>query len=83
MTAQDEIYKKIKSYDKRILDFNRDENDFIPAHYSPKEDGLYVTLRCGLAGISQKLDRYKDGKWQTIILDGSKVIAYSRNKVEL
>ena len=83
MTKQDEIYKKIKSYDKRILDFNHDENDFIPAHYPPKEDGLYVTLRCGLAGISQTLDRYKDGRWELRVLDSSKVIAYLRNKVEL
>lgn len=83
MTTQDEIYKKIKSYDKRILDFDTDENNFKPAHYPPKEDGMYVTLRCGLAGISQTLDRYEDGEWQLRVLDGSKVIAYSKNKVEL
>ena len=48
-----------------------------------KEDGMYITIRCGFAGIYQRLDRYKDGKWQLIVLDGSKVIAYSKNKVEL
>lgn len=83
MTTQDEIYKKIKSYDKKILEFDSGENNFKPSHYPPKEDGMYITLRCGLAGISQTLDRYKDGEWQLRVLDGSKVIAYSKNKVEL
>ena len=83
MTTQDEIYKKIKSYQKRIFDFDREENDFKPAHYPPKEEGLYVTLRCGFTGITQELDRYENGEWQLRVLDGSKVIAYSRNKVEL
>lgn len=83
MDTQDEIYKKIKSYDKKILEFDSGENDFKPAHYPPKEDGMYITIRCGFAGIYQRLDRYKDGKWQLIVLDGSKVIAYSKNKVEL
>ena len=83
MTTQDEIYKKIKSYDKKILVFDSGENNFKPAHYPPKEDGMYVTIRCGLAGISQTLDRWKDGEWQLRVLDGSKVIAYSKNKVEL
>lgn len=83
MTAQDEIYKKIKSYEKKILEFDSGENNFKPAHYPPKEDGLYITLRCGLVGISQRLDQYKDGEWQLRVLDGSKVIAYSKNKVEL
>ncbi len=83
MTTQDEIYKKIKSYDKRILDFDSDENNFKPAHYPPKEDGMYITIRCGFAGISQTLDQYKDGEWQLRVLDGSKVIAYSKKQVEL
>lgn len=83
MTAQDEVYKKIKSYQKRIFDFDREENDFKPAHYPPKEEGLYVTLRCGFTGITQELDRYENGEWQLRVLDGSKVIAYSRNTIEL
>ena len=83
MTTQDEIYKKMKSYQKRIFDFDRGENDFKPAHYPPKEEGLYVTLRCGFTGITQELDRYENGEWQLRVLDGSKVIAYSRNTIEL
>ena len=83
MTTQDEIYKKVKSYQKRIFDFDREENDFKPAHYPPKEDGLYVTLRCGFTGITQELDRYENGEWQLRVLDGSKVIAYSKNTIEL
>ena len=81
-----EIYKKIKSYDKRILDFN---NDFTPAVNStgtarnPKEEGLYITIRCGFAGIYQCLNRWKDGKWQNQVLDGSTTIAFSKQLVDL
>ncbi len=81
MNTQDEIYKKIKSYDRRIFDFT-DEEPFKPAHYPVKEDGMYLTIRCGLSGIYQTLDEYKDGQWQLVVLDGSRVIAYSKNKVE-
>ncbi len=82
MTIDDEIYKKIKSYDKRIFDFN-EQNNFKPAHYPVKEDGLYVTIRCGLSGIYQTLDRFENGDWQLRVLDGSRIIAYSKDKVEL
>ena len=83
MTPEDSIYKKIKSYDKQILEFDSGENNFKPAHYPPKEDGVYVTLRCGLSGINQTLDQYKDGQWQLRVLDGSTVIAYSKYRIEL
>ena len=83
MNTQDEIYKKIKSYDKKILEFDLDDNNFKPAHYPPKEDGMYITIRCGFSGIYQTLDQYKDGEWQLRVLDGSKVIAYSKNKIDL
>ena len=83
MNTQDEIYKKIKSYDKKILEFDLDDNNFKPAHYPPKEDGMYITIRCGFSGIYQTLDQYEDGEWQLRVLDGSKVIAYSKNKIDL
>ena len=85
MTTEDEIYKKYKSYNKRIFDFSYDKNRFKPAHYpyQPKEDGLYLTIRCGLSGIYQTLDRFENGKWQLIVPDGSTVIAYSKEKIEL
>ncbi len=75
----------IKTYEKRIFDFDREkeENNFIPAHYNPKEDGIYLTIRCGLTGIYTKVNEWKDGKWQMGILDGSTTIAYSRNKLNL
>ena len=85
MTKDDATYKEIRSYDKNILSFDRNTPgmDFIPAHYLPKKDGLYVTIRCGLAGIRQTLNEWKDGKWQMNCLDGSVTIAYSRNTMEL
>ena len=85
MTKEDPIYKEIKSYDKRILDFDRDNPalDFRPAHYPPKENGLYLTIRCGLSGIYQTLNEWKDGHWMNQVLDGSETIAYSREKIVL
>ena len=73
----------IKTYEKRIFDFDREENDFKPAQYKPKEDGIYLTIRCGLTGIYTSVNEWKDGNWQCHILDGSTTIAYSRNKLEL
>jgi hypothetical protein len=48
-----------------------------------QEEGYYVTIRCGLSGIYQVLNQWKDGKWQMQILDASDTIAYSKEKVEL
>jgi hypothetical protein len=42
-----------------------------------------VTIRCGLSGIYQVLNQWKDGAWQMQILDASDTIAYSKEKVEL
>lgn len=74
------MYEKINSYRKDIFKFH---NDFKPAKYPPQEDGYYVTIRCGLSGIYQVLNQWKDGKWQMQILDASDTIAYSKEKVEL
>lgn len=62
----------------RILDF---DNDYKPSNYPPKVDGYYMTIRCGLGGIYYRLDEYKEGRWQLGILDGSYVIAYSRETI--
>lgn len=61
-----------------ILNFN---NDYKPANHLPKEDGFYMTIRCGLGGIYYELDEWKDGNWQVRILDASYVIAYSRETI--
>lgn len=87
MNVDDPIYKKYKSYEKDIFKFDRinEESNFVPSTYcgNPKEEGMYVTIRCGLSGIYQVLNWWKDGKWQMECCDGSSTIAYSRNKVEL
>lgn len=91
MKRIEEIEKKLKplmdemhSYERRILEFKRDDGyDFVPGHYPPTEDGIYVTLRCGFTGIYQTLNEWKDGKWQIGITDGSTTIAYSRKTIKL
>ncbi len=47
----------------------------------PKEDGYYMTIRCGLGGIYTHLDEWKDNHWQVGITDASTVIAYSRDQI--
>ena len=93
MDAHNELYEKIKSYRKTIFTFDREVEDknFKPFHralYTPKENGYYLTIRCGLSGIYTELDEWKsgegyDGGWQLGVLDGSRVIAFSRKKIEL
>ena len=60
--------------------FNFDGN-YIPSHHTPKEEGFYMTIRCGLNGIYTHLDEWKGGHWQVRILDDSKVIAYSKEQI--
>lgn len=62
----------------KILTFN---GEYKLAKYPPKEDGFYMTVRCGLGGIYTNLDEWKNNKWQVGILDDSNVIAYSREQI--
>ena len=71
---------EIESYTKNIMDF---KGQFKPAHRDPNVDGLYLTIRCGLGGIYQMLNEFKDGHWQTRVADDSRTIAYSREIITL
>ena len=68
----------MKIIEKDILKFN---NDYTPAHYPPKENGFYMTIRCGLSGIYSCLNEWKDDKWQMEVLDASTTIAYSKEQI--
>lgn len=57
------------------------EGKYKLAKYPPKEDGFYMTVRCGLGGIYTNLDEWKNNKWQVGILDDSNVIAYSKEQI--
>ena len=73
-----EALEFIKKFEHPIMKFNRDDGDlnFIPGHHPPKEDGVYLTIRCGRGGIYTSVNFWKDGHWQNTILDDSRVIAY-------
>ena len=64
--------------EKDILKFH---DDYTPAHYTPTEEGYYMTIRCGFSGIYSCLNEWKDGKWQMEVLDGSTTIAYSKEQI--
>ena len=75
----------MKFYEIEIFKFNRDSPslDFVPMTYPPTKDGMYLTIRCGLSGISTSINQWKDGSWQRFCLDASQVIAYSRNQIDI
>ena len=86
MDTNSPIYKKIISYEKEFVRFDRGKEDtnFCPMHITPPtEEGMYVTIRCGYTGIYQVLNEWKNGKWQMECTDGSTTIAYSRNTITL
>lgn len=68
----------MKIKEGHILNF---DGDFKPAKHQPRESGYYMTIRCGLGGIYYNLDEWKDDRWQVAILDGSYVIAYSKEQI--
>ena len=61
-----------------IFDFN---GEYKLASCKPKEDGFYMTIRCGLGGIYHMLDEWKDDQWKVGVTDASSVIAYSREQI--
>ena len=75
------LLEKMKEFEKHIFNFDRDDENanFVPMTFKPKEEGTYLTIRCGLGGIYTAFNEWKDGQWQCGICDASQVIAYSRN----
>jgi len=63
---------------EHIFNFNR---EYKLAKYPPKEDGYYMTIRCGLNGIYTHFDEWKNNMWQLGVLDNSSVIAYSNKQI--
>lgn len=68
----------MKITEENIYEFH---GEYKPSNNPPKEDGAYMTIRCGLGGIYTMLDEWKDGKWQVGVTDASRVIAYSRERI--
>lgn len=79
------VLEEMKTYERNIFKFDHAENNFIP--YSnkvkPKENGLYLTIRCGLSGIYTVLNEWKDDNWQMAIADGSTTVAFDPTPVVL
>lgn len=63
---------------EHIFDF---KDDYKLAKYPPKEDGYYITVKCGLGGIYTSLNEWKNGEWMVLTTDDSDVIAYSKEQV--
>ena len=85
--------KIIDEYDEDELDFDFDKDPlddktiykfngkYMLSKYPPKEDGWYMTIRCGLSGIYTCLNEWKDNKWQVEAADASDTIAYSKERI--
>ena len=63
---------------EHIFDF---DGDYKLAKYPPKEDGCYITVKCGLGGIYTSLNEWQNGEWMELATDDSDVIAYSKEQV--
>ena len=44
---------------------------------NPNEDGIYLTVRCGLTGVYKMINVWQDNKWQIEVLDDSITLARS------
>lgn len=44
---------------------------------NPNEDGIYLTVRCGLTGVYKMINIWQDNKWQMETLDASITLARS------
>ena len=85
--------KIIEEYDEDELDFDFDKDPldtktiynfngkYKLTKYPPKENGFYMTIRCGLQGIYTCLNEWKDNKWQVEAADDSVTIAYSKERI--
>lgn len=77
-----DICEELKSYDKEIMTFQN--TNFKPFRKGLTIDnGFYLTIRCGYSGIYTMVNEWKNGDWQTKLLDGSQTIAYDKNKLTL
>ena len=79
----EKLAEEIKSYEYKILGFSRSDptKDFINS--DPVEEGYYLTIRLGLNGIYTSVNYWKDGSWAAFCLDGSRVVARTRNILNL
>ena len=68
----------IKLDPEHIFDFN---GDYKLAKCPPKQDGYYITVKCGLRGIYTCINEWKNGEWMVLTTDDSNVIAYSKEQV--
>lgn len=77
-----------KSFEKSIVDFDKDGwlCTTIKSN-KPTEPGVYLTIRCGYSGIYTILDSWKEVngefKWTLQVLDGSKIVAYKPEPIEI
>lgn len=79
----EELRKEMDSYNKKIFQFDYDFKPTNNGNVKPDKDGFYITIRCGLSGIYQMLNEWKNGRWMCGVLDGSTTIAFSRETIEL
>lgn len=68
----------IKLKTEHIFDF---KGNYKLAKCPPKEDGYYMTIKCGLGGIYASLNEWKNGEWRVLTTDDSEVIAYYKEPI--
>ena len=79
----EKLVDEIRSYEYDIMKFQRSNplKDFV--NTDPIVEGHYLTIRLGLQGIYTSVNYWKSGGWMAIALDGSNVIARTREPLKL
>lgn len=80
------VSDEIHTYENKIFEFNHDDKNFKPFRknrVTPKEDGTYLTIRCGLGGIYSMINEWKNEMWQVAVADDSETIAFDPKPIIL
>lgn len=72
----DWCFDLLKRYRFDLFDTKSEGYTFYNKRQNIDEDKVYLTIRAGLGGIYTMINTYKNGDWETQVLDGSKTIYY-------
>ena len=79
----DELVEKMNEHSKYIFGFeNKNFKPYRKNRSVPKEEGIYLTIRCGLSGIYTAANLWQNGNWIGRAMDDSETIAFSDEHLE-
>lgn len=79
----DEIYEIMEKARTKIFDRHKSDWKYYKKGIKVDENLVYVTINAGLGGIYTMINTFKNGDWETKVLDDSITIYYKEYKEEL